>query len=145
MIATIEPISLPDFKSGLSTSRKFNSNFSLKEAMKLSMIVYVGASALVTSVAQSLVLPKPTQNCSTFAQTISHSFAGQEVTIINSTLVPANSTGSSEFEYCQLYGKIAYAGNNTLNFQVYLPDATAYTGRFMAVGESGPFKGANDG
>ena len=99
-----------------------------------SMKISLGALSLLSSAVQSFVLPAPTRDCSTFAATLAKTFAGQTTTIVNATLIPANSTSGNEYEYCQVIGKVAYGGNNTLNFQLYLPDATAYTGRFMAVG-----------
>lgn len=110
--------------------------------MKFSSNAVLWVTTLLFSDVDSFVLPKPTQNCSTFAESLAKSFASQKVTIMNSTLIPANSTSSNEHEYCQLVGKVAYTNNDTLNFQVYLPDATAYAGRFMAVGKfkSCPFE-----
>ncbi|KAH8598407.1 tannase and feruloyl esterase [Bisporella sp. PMI_857] len=105
--------------------------------MKFSSNASVWASVLLFSDAQSSVLPKLTQNCSTLTESLAQSFAGKKVTIINTALIPANSTSGNEYEYCQVIGKVAYTSNNTLNFNVYLPDATAYTGRFMAVGNGG--------
>lgn len=102
--------------------------------MKLS-IFCLGALALFPNV-QSLALLKPTQDCSsTFILSLARSFSGQPTIILNATLIPANSRGGNEYDYCQVIGKVAYPSNNTLNFQVYLPEATAYTGRFMAVGK----------
>ena len=110
----------------------------LVETMKFLSMTSLWALVLLFLEVQSFVLPKPTQNCSTFAASLSKSFAGQKITIFNATLVLANST-SNDYEYCQVVGKVAYGNNDTLNFQVYLPEATAYTGRFMAVGLFNPF------
>jgi feruloyl esterase len=111
------------------------STFHHREMMKLSLAISLFAVALLLPHVKSLVLPKPSQDCSIFAKSLVKSFSGQEITIVNSTLVPANSPNKNEYEYCQVIGKVAYASNDTLNFQVYLPDSTAYNGRFMAVGK----------
>jgi hypothetical protein len=110
----------------------------LLEIMKFSSSVSRWVIALLLSDVQSFVLLKPTQDCLTLAQSLQKSFTGQDTAILNTTLVPANSISGNKYEYCQVIGKVAYADNNALNFQVYLPDATAYTGRFMAVGKFKP-------
>jgi hypothetical protein len=96
-------------------------------------------NAWLLAAAQSFVLSKPTQNCSTFAQNIQRSFASKKVTISSSTLIASNATSTNEFDYCEVVGKVAYTDNDTLNFLVYLPDVEAYTGRFMAVGMFTPY------
>ena len=113
--------------------------------MKFSSSVSFWAIALLFSDVQSFVLLKPTQDCFTLTQSLQKSFRGQDTTILNTTLVPANSVSGNNYEYCQVIGKVAYADNNTLNFQVYLPDATAYTGRFMAVGKFKPYSSSERG
>ncbi|KAF8852697.1 tannase and feruloyl esterase [Acephala macrosclerotiorum] len=103
--------------------------------MKLSS--YMALVALLAALAQSLVLPEPTHNCSTFAQDFTESVASYNATITNSTLVLANSAAGNNYTFCKIFGQVTYEGNNTLNFQLYLPDAPAWTGRFMAVGNGG--------
>lgn len=100
--------------------------------MKLS---YFMALVALVALAQSLVLPELIQNCSTFAKDFTESMTSQNATIINSTLVPANSAAGNNYTFCKVLGQVAYEGNNTLNFQLYLPEAMAWTGRFMAVGQ----------
>jgi hypothetical protein len=97
--------------------------------------IAVVVPGLLTSPAHSFVLPNPTKNCSNFAEAIAKSLAGQQTTIINTTLVPATSTSQNVYEYCLVNAQVAYTRNDTLVFQMFLPDAAAYTGRFLAVGE----------
>jgi hypothetical protein len=104
--------------------------------MKFSIYVVAGAApAFLSLLAQSFVLPSPTENCSTFTEAISSSLADQQITVINTTLVLSNSTSQNIYEYCLVNAQVAYTKNDTLSFQMYLPDASAWTGRFMAVGE----------
>lgn len=42
--------------------------------------------------------------------------------------------GANEVAFCQVVGSVAYGGNETLNFQLWLPDTSIYERRFMAVG-----------
>lgn len=114
-----------------SFSKSFSSP-SIVSNMKLSCLVTL--ASLFLGLGNPFVLPNPTQNCSTFAQDYSESVASQNATIINSTLILANSAAGNNFTFCMVFGQVAYEGNNSLNFQLYLPDATAWTGRFVAVG-----------
>ncbi|CZR52794.1 related to feruloyl esterase B precursor [Phialocephala subalpina] len=93
--------------------------------------------ALIATHVKALVLSTPSQNCSTFAQDFAQSVSSQNATIINSTLVPANSAAGNNYTFCKVYGQVAYAGNDTLNFQLYLPEIEMWSGRFMAVGNGG--------
>jgi hypothetical protein len=106
--------------------------------MKLSIYpvaLTVAALSYLFPLAHSFVHPSPTKNCSNFAGAIAKSLAGQQTTIINTTLVPSNSTSKNIYEYCLVNAQVAYTRNDTLVFQMYLPDSAAYTGRFMAVGK----------
>ncbi|PVH72277.1 tannase and feruloyl esterase [Cadophora sp. DSE1049] len=103
--------------------------------MKLSS--FLALVALLAALARSLVLPESAQNCFTFAQDFAGSVASQSATLINSTLILANSAAGNNYTFCKIVAQVTYEGNNSLNFQLYLPDATAWTGRFMAVGNGG--------
>ena len=48
-----------------------------------------------------------------------------------------NITGN-KFALCRVTGTIAYGdnGNDTLNFELWLPDKSTYNGRYVAVGKS---------
>ncbi|KAH0029349.1 tannase and feruloyl esterase, partial [Aureobasidium melanogenum] len=43
----------------------------------------------------------------------------------------------NKYAFCEVDGIISYGKNSSLHFSVYLPDALAYNGRFMAVGNGG--------
>jgi hypothetical protein len=100
--------------------------------MKFSTITSVAATAafFLSIGAQSIALEKPT-SCSNLTESAASKLQRQSGTIINTTLVAAT---SSTPEYCKVIASIAYGKNDTLNFQVYLPAAHNWTGRFMAVG-----------
>lgn len=94
-------------------------------------------SALLLPSVHSLTLPRSTQDCISFAQTAP---AIQNVTLLNSTLISANNLNLSGTlnspSFCRVLGQVAYGSNDTLNFQLWLPDPASYNGRFMAVGNS---------
>jgi hypothetical protein len=60
-------------------------------------------------------------------------------TLINSTLVPRDALNISgvtnEIAFCQIFGYVTYGRNETLNFQLWLPDERIYEQRFMAIGQ----------
>ncbi|KAI5198648.1 tannase and feruloyl esterase [Aureobasidium subglaciale] len=43
----------------------------------------------------------------------------------------------NKFAFCEVDGVVSYGSNSTLHFSVYMPDASSYNGRFMAVGNGG--------
>lgn len=47
-----------------------------------------------------------------------------------------NVTLLNSYSACRIIGKIAYGAekNNTLNFEVWLPESSDYNGRYMSVG-----------
>ena len=60
---------------------------------------------------------------------------------VNSTLVGPGElkldgvVGVNRFTLCRVIGKIPYEGNSTLNFEVWLPEAPIYKGRYLSVGK----------
>ncbi|OLN85699.1 hypothetical protein CCHL11_08277 [Colletotrichum chlorophyti] len=60
---------------------------------------------------------------------------------VESALVPANSLNVSGVlnaqAFCRVYASVYYPENNTVFFEVWLPAADAYNGRFLAVGNGG--------
>ncbi|PVI02662.1 tannase and feruloyl esterase [Periconia macrospinosa] len=44
---------------------------------------------------------------------------------------------ANQFPFCRVNAQVAYGNNDTLKFEVWLPDAGSYNKRFMAVGNSG--------
>jgi hypothetical protein len=61
--------------------------------------------------------------------------------ILNATYYAANSLNISnifnDIPFCQVYGSISYGSNDSLTFTTWLPDASDYNHRFMAVGNGG--------
>lgn len=45
--------------------------------------------------------------------------------------------GTNDIEICRIEGSIAYGAekNNTLHFEVWLPESSGYNGRYLSVGE----------
>lgn len=85
-------------------------------------------------------LPGPIQHDSCAA--LSHSakyivsssqvFAGEVANI--SAVTAQNVTESNNAAFCRVIGAIPYGPNNTLNFEVWLPDAGIYNERYLSVG-----------
>ncbi|KAI1867801.1 uncharacterized protein JN550_006942 [Neoarthrinium moseri] len=66
---------------------------------------------------------------------------GEQFSIINATYVPAaslNISGSfNQFPFCRVYAQVPYPENNTVGFEVWLPEPKSYNGNFLAVGNGG--------
>ena len=43
---------------------------------------------------------------------------------------------SNKVPFCRVEGTVPYGSNDTLNFELWLPDVNRYNGRFLAVGMS---------
>ncbi|KAF2177075.1 tannase and feruloyl esterase [Zopfia rhizophila CBS 207.26] len=69
--------------------------------------------------------------------------ASEPLKLFNSTYVEAGGLNISltgqvnQFPFCRVYAQVAYGNNDTLNFEVWLPDAGSYNKRLMAVGNGG--------
>lgn len=102
--------------------------------MKLASIISVatGAVVLVSSYAQAVSLPRYSTCSDLIAKTVASSLASQNCTVISATLIAAN---GSIPEYCNVSASVAYGNGDTLNFDLFLPDAANWNGRFMAVGK----------
>jgi hypothetical protein len=85
------------------------------------------------------VLPSPTTNCSSLLLNAVRTLVQHQGTLINSTLVPPDALNISgvtnEIAFCQIFGYVTYGRNETLNFQLWLPDERIYEQRFMAIGQ----------
>lgn len=61
-----------------------------------------------------------------------------DVVVTNVSYIEAsvlNETGTTNaFSFCRLASRLAYGSNDTLNFEVWLPDDTEYNGRYLTVG-----------
>ena len=107
--------------------------------MQFSIHVFVWVTFITCHHAvHCFVLPRSTANCSTFEKFLQQSLGGLNTTVTSTVLIAANSS-SNVHDYCQVVGSVAYTSNDSLHFEVWLPDAEAYTGRFMAVGTLNTF------
>ncbi|KAK6951659.1 hypothetical protein Daesc_006182 [Daldinia eschscholtzii] len=83
--------------------------------------------------------PWKVQDCSKFASSVRG--IGNGVTILNSSYVPENTLNISskfnELPLCRLFAKAPYPRNNSVIFELLLPAAEKYNGRFLAVGNGG--------
>lgn len=79
-------------------------------------------------------------DCASFA-TVAGSSIG-DVILINSTAVPANSLNISgeanTAPFCRLFAQVPYPTNNSVLFEIWMPDPEAYNGRFLALGKEMP-------
>ncbi|TLS21423.1 uncharacterized protein PpBr36_10140 [Pyricularia pennisetigena] len=79
------------------------------------------------------------KKCPEFAASLSDLPTGSSVS--ESTFVPANSViidgTNNSLAFCRIYGKVAYPGNNTVNFQLWLPSKDDHNGDFLVVGNGG--------
>ncbi|KAJ0331969.1 hypothetical protein COL922a_011647 [Colletotrichum nupharicola] len=78
-------------------------------------------------------------DCESLAEQVKASVP--ELTSVSSALVSANSLNiSSVFNsasFCRFNGTVPYPENNTVLFEVWLPESGSYNGRFLAVGNGG--------
>ena len=78
------------------------------------------------------------QNCSA----LDASLTTRNVNVLNASYVPIsalnasfpNATFALSIPFCRLYGQVNVLNQSTVNFEVWLPDAQSYNGRFLAVG-----------
>ncbi|KAI0834695.1 feruloyl esterase [Hypoxylon sp. FL0890] len=80
------------------------------------------------------------KECSEFASSLPR-IGVPGLTILNSSHVPEKSINIdgtvNAISLCRLFGKVPYAGNNSVIFELWLPAAENYTGRFVVVGNGG--------
>lgn len=76
-------------------------------------------------------------SCSTLAGN-SGSLALNGTVLTNSTWIPAGAKNvSGTFNaaaFCEVFGTVSYTNDDYVVFEVWLPEETAYNGRFLAVG-----------
>jgi feruloyl esterase len=89
--------------------------------------------------AVSSVLPRTSQDCSSFASSVD--LSEYNGSVLNATYHSTNSVNITnvfnDIPFCEVYGTIAYGSNDSLVFALWLPDASSYEQRFMAVGNGG--------
>jgi hypothetical protein len=96
----------------------------------------VGLLAFATS---SITAPAPNKSCLSLTDDTQHLLQTFRATLESSTPIPIGgmvvSGVSNRVAFCEVVASVGYGGNETLNFQLWLPDTSIYEGRFMAVGE----------
>lgn len=89
--------------------------------------------------AQSIqqLLPDPRDRC---AEIKARHPQDNDLIVTNATFVEAHALNLSgtfnALPFCRLASRLAYGSNDSLNFEVWLPDDVEYNGRFLAVGMS---------
>ncbi|KAK4569362.1 hypothetical protein LTR86_003124 [Recurvomyces mirabilis] len=101
---------------------------------------FVFTSLALTGLANALVPPQQTANCSTFAAGVK--LNSYNATVLNATYYPIHGLNDSgvlnNVSFCQVYSEVSYGtGNDSLIFALWLPDVLQYESRFMAVGNGG--------
>lgn len=90
--------------------------------------------------AQSIqqLLPDPRDRC---AEIKARHPQDNDLIVTNATFVEAHALNLSgtfnALPFCRLASRLAYGSNDSLNFEVWLPDDVEYNGRFLAVGNGG--------
>ncbi|KAI1205897.1 feruloyl esterase [Annulohypoxylon truncatum] len=83
--------------------------------------------------------PWQADECSEFATSLSTSDIGGS--ILNSSHIPVKAVNISGtlniFPLCRLFGKVPYPKNNSIIFELWLPAADKYNGRFLVIGNGG--------
>lgn len=92
------------------------------------------ALSSIFSLAEASILRNPALACSSLVE---HG-ANIGANIQSATLIPSGGLNVSNvlnnISFCQVVANVPYAPNDTLSFQLWLPDESIYQGRFMAVG-----------
>ncbi|OTA99659.1 hypothetical protein M426DRAFT_67369 [Hypoxylon sp. CI-4A] len=90
--------------------------------------------------ASNSTTPWRIEDCSKFADSLS-GIGDSEAKILNASYVPENSTEFSGIpnavSLCRLFGQVSYTKNSSVAFELWLPAADKYNGRFLAVGNGG--------
>ncbi|KAI1101942.1 feruloyl esterase [Jackrogersella minutella] len=81
------------------------------------------------------------RECSRFAASIHNTGDIGDVAILNSSHIPESSVNVSgtlnTIPLCRLFGKVPYPKNNSVIFELWLPTAVKFNGRFLVVGNGG--------
>jgi hypothetical protein len=98
-------------------------------------------AALTVHAATSLAAAVNSGQCSSLAAC--GTTFGEGVSIINATFIAASGLNVSgtlnNVSFCRVFAEVAYGDNDTVGFEVWLPDGTQYNGRFLAVGTSNTY------
>lgn len=83
--------------------------------------------------------PQETSDCASFAASLP---LPANVTLLSSSSLPQNAfsnpnfAGTNSITFCRVVGEAPYAVNDTVGFELWLPENGAYNGRYVAVGKS---------
>ncbi|KAI1376547.1 feruloyl esterase [Hypoxylon crocopeplum] len=101
--------------------------------------VLTGAFFAVTAHALSCSTSWHINQCSEFAASFQTKHT--KATILNSSYIPEYTFNASDIlnsiPACRIFGTVPYAGNNSVIFELWLPAAAKYNGRFLVVGNGG--------
>ncbi|KAI2778631.1 feruloyl esterase [Daldinia loculata] len=98
-----------------------------------------GSLLVISAHALDIDVSWQVKDCSKFASSLQG--IGDGVTILNSSYIPENTLNitnkSNVSPLCRLFGKAPYPKNNSVIFELWLPAAEKYNGRFLVVGNGG--------
>ncbi|KAI1342696.1 tannase and feruloyl esterase-domain-containing protein [Xylariaceae sp. FL0016] len=104
------------------------------------MKVYVALPVvwgLQGAVASSYLRSWGIDDCTQFATSIREANASN--TILNASYILEQTLNVSgvlnNVSFCRLFGEVGYAGNNAVNFELWLPASASYNSRFLVIGE----------
>lgn len=108
--------------------------------INISIMLLLGLGMVAVALGSPLVTWSNSTQCSNFSSL--NITLPDNVHLINTTSVDSGAlnitgvTGVNSSPFCRVLGTISYGakGNDTLRFEVWLPDAT-YNGRYLSVGE----------
>jgi hypothetical protein len=94
--------------------------------------------AFLASVVRGLPGPKQHDSCASLRQSTGYVVSSSQVLAGEladvSAVAAQNVTESNNATFCRVIGVIPYGSNNTLNFEVWLPEAENYNERYLSVG-----------
>ncbi|KAF3064991.1 hypothetical protein GL218_02558 [Daldinia childiae] len=101
--------------------------------------ILLGSLFIIASHASDSDASWKVEDCSKFVSSLQG--IGDGVTILNSSYIPENTLNITEksnaYPLCRLFGKALYPENNSVIFELWLPTAEKYNGRFLVVGNGG--------
>lgn len=100
-------------------------------SFRLLTISILSSAAIATSIVRRHIV-----DCESL---VSEKFQGNDINILNATSIAAGMLTidevSNTISFCRVFAVTPYPANNTLVYEVWLPDDVDYNGRFLAVGK----------
>lgn len=97
--------------------------------------------SLLASVVKGLPGSKQHDSCAALSHSAKYVVSSSQVLARGladiSAVTSQNVTESNNATFCRVIGVISYGPNNTLNFEVWLPDTESYNERYLSVGTYG--------